>query len=570
MLKVAMDEETITILGATTSEQYAEHIVPHQVSDHRLVDIAIDEPSIEQTQKMLSESVCRELDEKRGVKMLDSSLRLAVELASKYMKSSRPFSADWLVEEAYSAAARRARAIEDAKARMRYELEGVRINMRTFESPRNARDPQIETLIRETKAREQQAKAELRRLEHAETQVARDKVERDKLDHQLSKLTQELVRPEIVANLTERQRVISLLADVTGRRNEVNDRLQVYVTEDDVKEGLERITKIRLRAATPEEYQQAAEIGPKLRQVIFGQDKAIDAISKCFLRRLDDPSCQRPIGALLFTGPCGTGKTALGEDVAEHVFGSKRGRLLQISAGSFRGPTARADFLGGQHTRGTLASFVSGAGTGVILVDFVDRGDFHLYELCAEMLQKGSITNEETGVTLNLSKFLFIFTGITGAEYIRHRVVFRGYDGHDGPTATDEEKVHVAVRAHFGSNFLKVLDEVVVFEPLVGPAAVSLLEKDLADIKGDYERLQFQLAFTDRAIEWLTVKRQLLDGRVAARALRNGVQSLLLKAYGYSILALRGQSGIVDWWEDGVLGASIQAGEGALVMRDRV
>jgi ATP-dependent Clp protease ATP-binding subunit ClpB len=247
MLKVAMDEETITILGATTSEQYAEHIVPHQVSDHRLVDIAIDEPSIEQTQKMLSESVCRELDEKRGVKMLDSSLRLAVELASKYMKSSRPFSADWLVEEAYSAAARRARAIEDAKARMRYELEGVRINMRTFESPRNARDPQIETLIRETKAREQQAKAELRRLEHAETQVARDKVERDKLDHQLSKLTQELVRPEIVANLTERQRVISLLADVTGRRNEVNDRLQVYVTEDDVKDSNESPKYVSVR-----------------------------------------------------------------------------------------------------------------------------------------------------------------------------------------------------------------------------------------------------------------------------------------------------------------------------------
>lgn len=260
---------------------------------------------------------------------------------------------------------------------MRRELERARVRLRWLEDPINESDPDNWSEILKVKALEQQAKAELRRLQHAETKVAKDKVERDKLDEQLSGLTQELVRPEIVANLTERQRVINLLAETTGRRNEVIERLQFYVTEDDVKEGLERITNIRLRAATREEYQRAEEIGPKLRQVIFGQDKAIDAISKCVLRRLDDPSCQRPIGALLFTGPFGTGKTALGEAVAEHAFGSQT-KLLRISAISCKGPTVRANLLGGRHQRGRLATFIDTAGTGVVLVDFVDMGDFHL------------------------------------------------------------------------------------------------------------------------------------------------------------------------------------------------
>jgi ATP-dependent Clp protease ATP-binding subunit ClpA len=279
--------------------------------------------------------------------------------------------------------------------------------------------------------------------------------------------------------LAERRRVIDLLADTAGRRNEINDRLQCFVTEEDVKEGLERITGIRLRESTQEEYRQPREIGSKLRQVIFGQDKAIDAISKCFLRRLDNPSCQLPIGALLFTGPCGTGKTALGEAVAEHAFGSER-QLLRIYATSYRGPTVRADLLGGENTRGKLASFVHSERAGVILNDFADRGDFHLYDLCTEMLQKGNIMVEDTGVRIKLAKCLFIFTATTGAEHIRQP------GGYGGPTVTvtDEEQVHRAVREHFKSDFVEALDEIVIFEPLEGPAAVSLLEKDVADLKG--------------------------------------------------------------------------------------
>lgn len=85
------------------------------------------------------------------------------------------------------------------------------------------------------------------------------------------------------------------------------------------------------------------------------------------------------------------------------------------------------------------------------------------------MLQNGSIKVEETGETLYLSKFLFIFTGTTGAEHIRQRDKY----GQQVVTLTDEGQVHRAVREQFKSGFVESLDEIVIFEPLVGPAAVS-------------------------------------------------------------------------------------------------
>lgn len=96
------------------------------------------------------------------------------------------------------------------------------------------------------------------------------------------------------------------------------------------------------------------------------------------------------------------------------------------------------------------------------------------------------------------------------------------------------------------------------------------MERDLADLKSVWRVHGFQLDLTDQTMEWLTAKREMLDGRAAERVLDRAVQPLMRTPYNESMRVTGGQFGIVDWSDDGMPGASSAAGEGSLVLRPRV
>jgi ATP-dependent Clp protease ATP-binding subunit ClpB len=561
MFKTAMEDGTVTILGATTSEEYMRYIIPNKAMDRRMSEVVLHEPSIPKTLTMLRETVYSEWNNSYGVVMTDHSLCRVVEHATAFMRSARPSSAARLAKEAYKVACERAGGNPFAEERLMEELEHVRIDMRSIKDSENMDDPHLQSKIKAGKARERTAVAELEKFRQSQKQVTKDKARLAAAEAEISRLESDLCRPETASDMTNLDRIMEGIARAARTREELKKRLQLRVTIDDVNEALENIAGVRLRDPTPEEYKLAKTIRATLGGVVFGQEPALQAIGRCFGRRILHRGRQRPIGALFFTGPPGTGKSALGEALAVHGFGGKN-HLLLINATSFKGSSVRVDLLGGRNTPGKLSEFVATAKTGVILVDEVEKGDYHLHDLFLEMLERGSVLNRETGMEISLTPFFFIFTSNLGARYVR-----RPAPGSTVP-ATDEDMVHREIQSKFKREFIERIDRIIIYQHLTGAATVNLFKQHIKSVQDDYLKSGIQVSFSKDASEFLQAKIGKMSGRVAKNELESMLDTLIMAYCEDDYAILKGKSLLVKWSDDETEFASSAAGEGSLLIEE--
>jgi ATP-dependent Clp protease ATP-binding subunit ClpA len=554
-LKNALSDGSLTIIGATTGDEYTKYIAPDGPMSRRLPEVKLEQPDLERTTSMMRHMVHTKWDAEYGVGMPESCICLCVELSAKYLRLSRPASTTALIRGAYQTACMRAGTNGFSKRSVLQDLELVAADLVSFRHERNRHDPQIQGKLEKAELRQTMLLDRLEEMEQAEKQVEKDKEELASLEAKIERVEAKLARPEVAEHEVQRDLLIRNITDMVKRQQSLKGSLNQLITEDDVKLALERLNGVRLREPTPEEDRLAEEIGPRLKRSIFGQDQAIRAVEKAFLRDLEGDR-EGPIGALLCTGPPGTGKTALAEALAEHGFAGRRTKLCVIDATAYNGPGVGTELLGGRFTAGKLSKFVNTAKSGVILVDEAEKGDSHLHTLFLQMLARGSVVDKETGMELSVRRFFFIFTSNLGAKYVSHN--------RPSDPPTDREKILRTVRSHFSHDFLQRMDKIIIYEHLDKTALKRLIENEVASIKARYHRLHVELDFTDLAVDRCAGRLGENSGREAIRQLEGMVLDMIHEKFGNSILKLRGKRLRVDWSE-GEVGSGEAGGSLCLI-----
>ncbi len=304
------------------------------------------------------------------------------------------------------------------------------------------------------------------------------------------------------------------------------------VTGQTVTEVLSEWTGIPVSELTANERQRFATMNEALRQRVVGQDRAIEVISdavKTNRAGLGDPG--RPVGAFLFLGPSGVGKTELSKALAEFLFNDENA-MIRLDMSEFHGEHTVARLIGappgykGMEQGGQLTEAVRRKPYSVVLLDEVEKAAPEVFDVFLQVFDEGRLTDSQ-GSTIDARHAVWIMTSNIGTGDVGKGLGFMA-----SPDDLPDYNFHL--KKHFRPEFLNRLDDVVIFNPLTEQALTQILELQMREM---VERLQTQsltLVLDDSARVLLL--NEGYDPANGARPLRRAIERLVTRPLSTAIL----------------------------------
>ncbi len=536
MLKPMLARGELRMVGATTLDEYRQHIEKDPALERRFQQVLVGEPSVEDTVGIL-----RGLKEKyeahHKVQIADAALVAAAVLSNRYITSRfLPDKAIDLVDEAAS----RLRMEIDSRPIEIDELQRAvdRLRMEEMALEHETDDASVERLRR--------LRADLAdRQEKLNALNARWEQEKGALNR-AGALAEELDRLRTEVDLAQRSgdlekasrllygRVHEVENELAIAREEANSRsamVKENVGPDDIAEVVAAWTGIPAGRLLQGETEKLLQMEDRIGDRLIGQAAAVRTVSDAVRRAragISDPD--RPTGSFLFLGPTGVGKTELAKALAEFLFDDPHA-MVRIDMSEYGEKHSVSRLVGappgyvGYEEGGQLTEAVRRRPYSVILLDEVEKAHPEVFDLLLQVLDDGRLTDGQ-GRTVDFRNVILIMTSNLGS----HLLVDPGLDG-----VAKREGVMTLVRASFKPEFLNRLDDVVLFDPLgiedlarIVDLQVSLLAKRLVDRR-------LTLAVTPAAREWLALAG--FDPVYGARPLRRLIQTGIGDQLARSILS---------------------------------
>ena len=282
---------------------------------------------------------------------------------------------------------------------------------------------------------------------------------------------------------------------------DLNDSHTMHV--EDIKFALSQMTGIPVQKLGEDERLRYASMEDQLRERVIGQDKAVFAVSRAIKTArvgLKDP--KRPIGAFLFLGPTGVGKSELAKQLAEFMFGDEEA-MLPLDMSEFQDESSLNRLIGSpsgyvdSEQGGQLTERVRQQPYTIVLFDEVEKAHPRVLDILLQVIEEGRLTDGRGNVT-RFSETVIILTSNLGA---RHLAV---------PDVTEQvrEAAMEEVREYFRPEFINRLDEVIMFNALGDDVLYKILglmlrgEQELAGDRG------LTLEFTDAAKRWMLAQNE--------------------------------------------------------------
>ena len=460
ILKPALSRGEVQIIGATTFTEYRKYIEKDAALERRLQPVKVEEPSIEDTYKMLL-GIKDYYENYHKVQISDTLVHSAVTLSERFINDRfLPDKAIDLLDEACTCANLRNKNISE------YE---------------NKLNEKADLVIRE-----------------------QDLMEAEEPDYEaIAKVKQDIMQCETRIN-----QLIPLVENSP-------------VTEEDLARVIQLWTGIPAQKIVESDLRRLADLDKKLKAKVIGQDEAVDVVSKAVRRGRICVSPRRRPASFIFVGPTGVGKTELVKQLANELFDTPE-TLIRLDMSEFMEKHSVSRIIGsppgyvGYDEAGQLTEKVRRKPYSVLLFDEIEKAHPDVMNILLQILDEGKITDAQ-GRTVSFENTVIVMTSNAGSSRSEGALGFGKTQGD-----VNKEKALKALREFLRPEFLGRVDEIVVFNDLDEDAFKKIAVLMLDEFKEPLRDKGITFTYTDEAVAELA--KESVGGTRGARDLRNNIR----------------------------------------------
>ncbi|MDR1155331.1 MAG: ATP-dependent Clp protease ATP-binding subunit [Bacteroidales bacterium] len=477
MLKPALAHGEIQCIGATTLDEYRQHIEKDGALERRFQKVMVEPTSEEETIQILN-NIKDRYEDHHNVTYTPSAIEACVRLTNRYVSDRR------LPDKAID-------ALDEAGSRT--HISNIMVPQQVIE---------LEETIEETK-REKIAAVKNQNFERAAGFRDTEKVLLEKLDRAKTKWEQELSKNRVV------------------------------VDDEKVAEVVAMMTGVPVQRIAQAEGSRLLRMGDELRESVIGQSEAIDKVVKAIQRNragLKDPN--KPIGSFIFLGPTGVGKTQLAKVLAHYLFDSYD-NLIRIDMSEYMEKFTVSRLVGappgyvGYEEGGQLTEKVRRKPYSVVLLDEIEKAHPDVFHLLLQLLDEGQLT-DSLGRRIDFRNTIVIMTSNIGTRQLKDFGQGVGFQTESrAAQANDYSKsvIENALKKAFAPEFLNRIDDVVLFNTLSKADIGKIIDIELKGLFDRVKAMGYTIKIVTAAKDFLCEKG--FDINFGARPLKRAIQKYL-------------------------------------------
>ena len=480
MLKPALARGTIQCIGATTLDEYRNSVEKDGALERRFQKVMVEPTTAEETATILN-NIKERYEYHHHVTYTDDAIEACVKLTDRYVTD---------------------RAFPD-KAIDALDEVGARVHLQHAQVP-----PEISKKEKEINYIKERKQSAVRNQNFELAAGYRDK------------------QTELEAELAQMQE--------RWENNEIGYR--DMVTEKDVAGVVSMITGVPVQRMAESEGARLKNMGVELKKTVVAQNKAIEKMVKAIQRNrvgLKEPN--HPIGAFMFLGPTGVGKTYLAKKLAEYMFGSADS-LIRIDMSEYSESFNTSRLIGappgyvGYEEGGQLTERVRRHPYSVVLLDEIEKAHGNVFNMLLQVLDEGRLT-DGNGRLIDFRNTVIIMTSNAGTRQLKEfgRGIGFNAGGSIGLSLNENDKeyarsiIQKSLAKQFSPEFLNRLDEIITFDQLDLEAIKQIIDIELEGLKKRISELGYKLDLTDKAKEFVAIKGY--DVQFGARPLKRAIQN---------------------------------------------
>lgn len=474
ILKPALSRGEIQMIGATTLTEYRKYIEKDSALERRFQPVMIDEPSVEDTVKILK-GIKQYYEDFHGIKISDALIRRMVTLSERYITDR------YLPDKAID-------LMDEAASRL------------AMDSP----------VVNELAALDK---------ELADIAKRREELESGEQNEESYRLNADLKTEE--AQKQERFKALSKKRD------------KLHLTDDDVARVIEIWTGIPASSITENEFAKIDRLESELKSRIIGQDEAISKVAKAIKRSRAGVSYKKKPVSFIFAGSTGVGKTELVKVLASYLFDSPES-LIRLDMSEFMEKYSVSRIIGsppgyvGYDDAGQLTEKIRRKPYSVVLFDEIEKAHPDVMNILLQILDDGRITDSH-GKEVNFESTVIIMTTNAGSGSTASIAGFSATDA-----MADTERTMRALESFLRPEFINRVDEIVVFNRLSEDNIKQICGIMLTDLQTVLAEKDIKLVWDDKAIDALSEKGYSV--KYGARNLRRLIQTQIEDAVAAKII----------------------------------
>ncbi|MCG8330814.1 MAG: ATP-dependent Clp protease ATP-binding subunit [Chitinophagales bacterium] len=495
IFKPALARGELQCIGASTLDEYRQHIEKDGALDRRFQKVMVDPPTAEEAVNIL-ENIKPKYEEFHNVNYSDEAVRACVKLSDRYISD---------------------RFLPDKAIDVLDEV-GARVHLKNIHVPEHIEE--LEKKIEELKEQKNQA---VKNQQYEKAADLRDKE---------SKLVRQLEFAKV-------------------QWEEESKTKRYPVEEEDIAEVVSMMTGIPVKRVAQSESKKLVGMDQDMQKVIVGQDEAIDKITKAIQRNrvgLKDPS--KPIGSFIFLGPTGVGKTELAKALARYIFDSDDA-LIRIDMSEYMEKFSVSRLIGappgyvGYEEGGQLTERVRRKPYSVILLDEIEKAHPDVYNILLQVLDDGQLT-DGLGRKVDFKNTLIIMTSNIGVRQLKDFGQGVGFSTKARQETADDHAKSViqnALKRTFSPEFLNRIDDVVIFNSLGQDDIFQIIDITLQDLYKRLNNMGYSLVLSEAAKKFVAEKGY--DPQFGARPLHRAIQKYIEDPLAEFILNERPSEGSI-------------------------